>query len=133
MRCNWLIAAVLLTSAAAAQECDRTKGVPRHFHYTQLGNVVVEHQLVKANQLAGKVLDPQGEPIPCALVERVSKSGNRLDAAFTDDNGYFQLKHVPAGRYRLRVTSPNFNLTRVTVQVDSANRNDLKIELTLGT
>lgn len=67
----------------------------------------VERSLSMAPEatISGRVLDPQGQPLPQAFVEAY-RSNFAFAGATTDDNGEFRLQGLSEGKYQLRA-SPN--------------------------
>ena len=59
----------------------------------------------EAFSLHGRVRGINGEPIPSAVVDVRSISGNTLDRILTDANGSFFYKSAGPGYVQLRVTS----------------------------
>ena len=67
------------------------------------------------------------------LVERVTKEGQRIDAAFSGGTGRFELKPVPDGDYILRFSLRGFDTVIVTVKVSKNSEKELRIDLRLST
>jgi outer membrane receptor for ferrienterochelin and colicins len=67
----------------------------------------------------------ENEPIPYA---KVSLSGMANYATFSDENGNFKID-LPFGTYKIKVASLGLKVRTQTVEINSNNRNDLKIIL----
>jgi hypothetical protein len=72
----------------------------------------IEIHLVPEGVIAGKVLGPEGDPMPRVNVQTLQYryiSGKRqlgpMQGAMTDDRGEFRIFGLPAGRYYLRATA----------------------------
>lgn len=70
-------------------------------------------------------------PMQKALVERVTPDfRTRLDAQFTDSNGYFRFTGLPAGKYFLRVSMYGMGMVYVRVIIGRKYKTQLKLALT---
>ena len=88
---------------------------------------------MSSKSLAGVVRVQNGDALADALVERVSADWkNRLDAAFTDREGRFDLSSLPDGKYFLRVSKSGFSTLKVKVRLKRKEKSLLDLELPLG-
>lgn len=61
--------------------------------------------LVAGAEIAGRVVDPDGKPVPEAYVELSEAHGERGDTTFADEAGAWRLPDVGSGTYVLRASS----------------------------
>src|SRR5262249_24618121 len=67
--------------------------------------------------LKGTVEDPTGAPIPGAeVVFQHGATGKQFSEA-TNEDGYFQIDHLPLGQYAVSVNSPGFETSGNTIEV----------------
>ncbi len=66
---------------------------------------------------AGTVVDPSGAPIAGAAVQIRSANGGTLEPVRTDANGAFTISGLPAGNYRLIVSSSGFETKEVPITI----------------
>jgi outer membrane cobalamin receptor len=59
--------------------------------------------------LHGAVNDPQGKPLPGAVLTLVSRSGAAGNTTTSDSSGAYQFNGLPPGEYLLRVEAPGFS------------------------
>ncbi len=83
--------------------------------------------------VSGKVLAPDGEPLPLAsvtLIERKWKRGKRVYVpafgANTDDAGVFRVDSVPAGKYWIYAARPNGSPLALSI-VDAPGQPEMRI------
>lgn len=67
----------------------------------------VDAQAVTAT-INGTITDPTGSVIPNVDVTATDLDRHTVYSAKTNDQGYYNLTHLPVGRYEIRVTSPGF-------------------------
>lgn len=90
-------------------------------------------QGIATGSLSGTVTDPTGAGIPGAKVTVVSTSTNQVSPVDTNDLGFFTVRSLPPGTYKVTVESKNFrklilDSVEVTVGHDTA-LGGLKMEL----
>ena len=81
--------------------------------------------------LAGKVLDRSGGPLPGAMLEATSPSLQGTRAAVSRADGAYWIPAVPPGNYIVKVTMPGFKRAekKATVALDSTETVDFALEL----
>lgn len=67
--------------------------------------------------LKGRVLDPQGVPVPDAKVQLLNAGGVEVEEASTDANGQFTLSGIDAGQYQLTAQSAFFVSVNMVVPI----------------
>lgn len=77
--------------------------------------------------LSGKVSDEYGNFVPYAYV-RVN--GTPLPTYRTDSNGAFDIKTLPAGKYKLQLAGEGINGLAKEIEVDKDTSLDLKVNIT---
>ncbi len=70
-------------------------------------------------QLSGTVVDTSGAVIAGATVQLRSADGTVQKTAHSDSNGSFTISGLPAGNYRLAVSSPNFEAKETPVTIET--------------
>jgi outer membrane receptor protein involved in Fe transport len=84
------------------------------------------------SQLSGTVVDTSGASIAGATVEVLSSNGTVQRTTHSDTNGSFVLSGIPAGNYRLIVSSPDFETKEMPVTIGTAGMPaQLRISLAL--
>lgn len=84
-------------------------------------------------RFSGQVTDSQGAVIPKASVQVTNQdSGSRVETS-TDASGEYSLPYLPAGRYRLLVQAPGFDLFARDVSIDMGQALIFNVQLTVGT
>ncbi len=84
----------------------------------------------RSNSLSGIVLDPSHAPVARALVERCGKDWKSCFAQVqTDERGHFSWPEAKRGKHFLRISSPGFDPTQITVIVDKGTKADVQLEL----
>lgn len=105
------------------------------FNYPEsMGTVEIVKPFV-VNSLSGKVVAPNGEPLEKVLVEIVtSGSEERIDATFTDVNGFFGFDRAlkPRKETILRFNLPGFITLIVKVVINKKSKKLLVLELPLS-
>jgi outer membrane cobalamin receptor len=86
-----------------------------------------------AGPLVGRVIDPDGRPIPGATILLIGAASPRT--AVTNALGEFTLVSPDTGRFELRVAAPGFRSEPVVVDASAGRRDlgDLKVALTAVT
>jgi uncharacterized GH25 family protein len=84
----------------------------------QPGSNHLDFQLADGREVSGRVVDPQGQPIPGAEVSLSSRSGSWR--ATTGPDGGFQMTAVPDGAYRLLAEKAGWAAARSTEEVQVA-------------
>lgn len=74
-----------------------------------------------------------GKPLQGANVVLRTPDGKIESAIATDDEGFYQLAKIPAGRYRLQVSFIGFRSYRDTLRLEGGNRRTLSVELAEAT
>ena len=70
---------------------------------------------LSAQTIAGRVTDPDGNPLASATVEL-----DRLASTITNESGHFEFKKLKNGTYLLRITSIGFKPIEEYVQPGAA-------------
>jgi hypothetical protein len=78
--------------------------------------------------VAGRVLDPQGAPVPAAQVQLVNAGGQQIAQGVTDATGRFELKGIEAGQYQLTAKSPAFVAISVSVPVGRNQQSEVTLQ-----
>jgi outer membrane cobalamin receptor len=86
--------------------------------------VVLSGGAADAGPLAGRVVDPDGRPVPGATVLLTGSASPRT--AVTDALGEFTLVSPDSGRFELRVAAPGFRVEPIAIEA-SADRRDLGV------
>ena len=85
--------------------------------------------LASAAELAairGKVLDPQGAPLPSATISLQERSA----ATISDAKGRFRLERIPPGSYTIRATHIGFAAVSAPVEVKGATIEPVTLQFT---
>ena len=85
-----------------------------------------------STSVAGMISDVAGALIPGAEVKFIPKTGNKEYAVRTSDKGTFQIAHLEAGEYSVKISSPGFklcNLTGITVNPGEALKFNLPLDV----
>ncbi len=86
-----------------------------------------------ASELSGTVVDTSGASIACATVQVLSASGAVQQETRSDANGFFILSGLATGKYRLVVSSPDFETEEIPVTIGTAGAlSPLRISLVVG-
>ena len=78
--------------------------------------------------LDGKVLDPQGAPVPSARVSLVNAGGTALHTVTTDERGDFSFVDVDPGSYQLVADSPAFVSVVTNAAVGGAQQQNVTLQ-----
>jgi len=73
-----------------------------------LGGLLVAFSAFADGSVSGKVVDPQGRPVPAAAVTLENASGYAIRTA-ADDQGNYRFQTVPDGSYRIRAEAPGLS------------------------
>lgn len=82
--------------------------------------------------VTGILTDQSGALLPGATIDVVNLATNQRRSAVTGADGWYTVALVPPGQYRVTGTLPGFQTTaldRVSVNVESAARVDLRLEI----
>jgi len=90
-------------------------------------------QGIATGSISGTVLDPTGAVVPNAKVAAENTATGQTITVETNDSGYFSLRNVPPGSYKVTVESKNFRVVRLDkVDVSVAHDSmlgELKLQL----
>jgi hypothetical protein len=79
-------------------------------------------------RLEGKVLDPQGAPVPGARVSLVNAAANTICAVSSDGQGNFSISEIDPGSYQLVADSPSFVSVVTNVAVDGTSLPNVTVQ-----
>jgi hypothetical protein len=82
--------------------------------------------------ISGVVQDQAGAAIVGARVELVDANPAGLQMTTTDQSGRFEFKRIASGPYRLQVSSPGFESTKLDMTVESQSPAPLKVVLAIA-
>jgi hypothetical protein len=100
--------------------------------FAQTGSPSVAGQA--APQLSGTVVDASGAALAGATVQAQSADGTVQRTAQTGWNGAFLISGLPAGRYRLVVSNPDFETKEIPVTIGTTEApSPLRISLAVST
>jgi beta-lactamase regulating signal transducer with metallopeptidase domain/protocatechuate 3,4-dioxygenase beta subunit/5-hydroxyisourate hydrolase-like protein (transthyretin family) len=96
---------------------------PRHFNTQHTGKTNWVVQMDDSTYMEGQVVDPQGEPVPTALIraerKALNEQGNQVGEVFTDTrtdkNGNFRL-YLESDKYGIKVRVPGRGVARYEQQ-----------------
>src|ERR1039458_1700919 len=79
--------------------------------------------------ISGRVLDPQGNPIPGAAIQLVQKHSGISQQSKTDEKGKFEFTVESAGEYLLKADVPGFQPIEKTLDVSSGSKSiDIQLQ-----
>lgn len=78
---------------------------------------------------SGRLLDPQGLPLPNATVRLASVASDAVFEAQSDAAGMFSLPDVPAGDYLLSARLPGFSSMRQRVHISGPVKLDMQLQV----
>lgn len=107
-----------------------TQQVAKDFSYPESPETITDEVPYEVESLAGRVADVTGAGLGKVLVERLSSGwGKRLNATFTDTDGFFSLSYNPNKVEYLKLTKPGFNtlLVKVVTKKKLKSRLDIKL------
>ncbi|MFI5247740.1 MAG: carboxypeptidase-like regulatory domain-containing protein [Nitrospirales bacterium] len=108
--------------------------VPPGFRYPEIGVQVALPDPLLARRVAGRVLDPNGDPVKKALVELTKPNWQeRIIARFTDDHGRFDFPNLALGEYPVRVTKPGFAPLLARIMVSKSGPRGVELTMHLAT
>ena len=81
--------------------------------------------------IIGSVTDPSGSAVPNASVDVTDADRGSTYHVVTNDSGNFEVTHLLAGHYKVRVTAPGFGNfeSGAEVQIDASTRVDAALGL----
>jgi|GEM_PF-6978648 hypothetical protein len=104
--------------------------VPRGSEYPDNSEKVVLDEEVVAKKLAGRILDPNNNPIDKALVEqRTYKWRKRISATFSDKNGSFALHRSNCRPCYVQITKYGFAPLLARVRFSNSGSSQIKFSL----
>ncbi len=93
----------------------------------------VQNLIAQPAQVSGTVVDASGAAIAGATIQVRSENGTVPITAQSDPNGAFIISGLPAGNYRLVVSSPNFETKEISVTTGATEATvPLRISLPVG-
>jgi hypothetical protein len=128
----------LITALFSCQCCDvvaqtnqaERQQVAKDFSYPDSPETIKDEVPYEAESLAGRVIDITDAGLGKALVERLSYGwGKRLDATFTDSNGFFSLPCNSNKTQYLKLSKPGFNTLLIKVVMKKKTRSRLNVKL----
>lgn len=123
-----LTALMVVQSVCPHQKKDLT--VPHGFKYPELGETVVIGDEILARRLAGKVFDPNGDPVDRALVEVTTEDWTkRIAAVFTDRQGRFEFCESEEAEYHIKITQYGFAPLRARIRLSKSASTQLRLDL----
>jgi hypothetical protein len=82
--------------------------------------------------VSGVVEDQAGAAIVGARVELVVANTTAVKATTTDQSGHFEFKRIASGTYRLQVSAPGFESTKLDVAIGAESPTPLKVALAIA-
>ncbi|MGA9566361.1 MAG: TonB-dependent receptor [Candidatus Korobacteraceae bacterium] len=79
-------------------------------------------------RISGKVLDPQGNPVPAARVSLQNAAGSIVRTTTTDDQGSFSIEQVDQGSYQLLASTPSFVTVVVNVGIAGGDKQTVNLQ-----
>ncbi len=80
--------------------------------------------------VSGKVTDPTNTGISSAFINIMNETTNELFSVRADENGFYELKNLLAGTYKMTVTAgPGFDIKVLSVEVYAENNSKQDISL----
>ena len=70
---------------------------------------------VSAQTIAGRVTDPDGNPLASATIEL-----DRFASTYTNDSGYFEFKRLKTGTYLIRISSIGYKTFEERIETDGS-------------
>ncbi len=90
-------------------------------------------QQVAVAQLDGYVTDPSGQAVVGAQVKAIETDRDQVHAATTDVTGHYSFPGLPAGNYRLEVSSQGFKTyVQSGIVIDAGNNRSQSVVLQVG-
>ena len=80
------------------------------------------------SSIHGRVLDPQGAPVPDAHVSLLNAGGTTIRAVVSDDQGSFALDDIMPGSYQLLAGSTSFVSVVTNVSVASGQQQSVNVQ-----
>jgi len=83
--------------------------------------------------IVGRVTDPSDAAVVGARIRAISAGTRAVDAATTNDSGFYRIPHLLPGEYFVEVEAPGFQTARVSAQrLSLADNLRLDVQLELG-
>jgi uncharacterized protein YfaS (alpha-2-macroglobulin family) len=83
-------------------------------------------------QIAGSVIDPSGAVVSGALVQAREVTTGKKRTVLVDNAGQFTLAAIPAGVYKIQVSSPGFRIVSREITLGVRDRAVLSVTLQVG-
>jgi Carboxypeptidase regulatory-like domain len=129
-----LVLLAAICSHIACTHYSTTESVPPSLKYPQFGESVIVPDPLVAKQIAGKVLDPGGNPVSRAIVEITTPDwSERVVAVFTDRDGRFAFAQQTLSEYAVKITKPGFAPLLVKIRISKAGASKLKLVMHIAT
>jgi len=131
----------LMITLFICQRCDviaytnqaEKQQVAKDFSYPESPETIKDEVPYKAESLTGRVLDITDAGLGKVLVERLGSSWRkRLDATFTDSNGFFSLPCNSNKTQYLKLSKPGFNTLLIKVVMKKKNKSRLNVKLSVS-
>lgn len=107
-----------------------TQQVAKDFSYPESPETIKEEVPYEAQSLNGKVIDVTDSGLEKVFVERLCPGwGRRLDATFTDSNGFFSLSSNSKKVQYLKFSKPGFNTLLIKVKLKNTASSSLNVKL----
>lgn len=106
---------------------------PADFSYPIDVATLEDDRPIRVRTLSGRVARPYGAGLDRVLVERMSTGWKeRLEAVFTDANGWFRFPGEAKGRFYLRLNRPGYTPTMFIFDVTPKAKKRINVELSLA-
>lgn len=83
-------------------------------------------------QISGTVMDQAGAAIPGATVKVTNAGTNIVRETTANDEGYFSMQSLPAGRYSVEASAANFRTTKADADVNITQTTVVDVTLAVG-
>jgi len=114
---------------------ERRKLVAAPSTYNGEITVEIEHERgahTGRGELAGVVADPTGAAVPGAVITARRESDSQTWRATADGSGQFRMAGLPAGSYRIVVSSLGFGQADADLKLEARDRAKLQVRLQVG-
>ena len=103
---------------------------PKGFSYPESPETIQINVPYEAKSLAGRVVDSNGATIEKALVELLDEGwGKRLDAVFSDSNGWFSFPRASGKTVYIKLSNPGFSTSLIKLRIQKRVGSELTIKL----